>query len=87
MTVAYRCDGPDCVTVLDKDAPRIALVVENEPPPEPPDWATDGPPELDYLLTIGFEGDHHFCSASCLATWAYRRHLDNLPSPPGDTAP
>lgn len=90
MTVAYRCDGPDCTNVLDKDAPRIALVVENEPAPEPPVWMDGDPlPLIDFAMTIGFDGDHHFCSASCLAQWAYHRHLANLPEPPppGDTAP
>ena len=84
MTAVYRCDGPDCESIMGKDDARLELLVQ-----EPPHVPEEGEyPVLE--LAFGFEGDHHFCGPTCLATWAMRRHLDNLPDgtePPGDTAP
>lgn len=73
MTIQYRCDGPDCVSMLTEDDTRIELAVVNEPLEPSEDgmgW------ETARLLHIGFTGTHHFHSAACLGAWAMDRSLN-----------
>ncbi len=75
MTVRYHCDGPDCVSTMTRDQPRLALTAENPTPPFDPNEGGEFP-----LIETSFEffsdGDFHFCSDACITGWAYARHLE-----------
>lgn len=81
MTIAYRCDGPSCATVLDDEATRIDVQVANEKIEQTSTVAgvEDGEfftGEIRQLVTIGWNADTHFCSMSCLSAWAFAKQLD-----------
>jgi len=74
MTVCYRCDGPDCDRSMARDEGRLALTLE-EPSPPPSDVVDD----VAYVESFSYyqDGDFHFCSDSCLTSWAMVRALDD----------
>lgn len=80
MTVRYDCDGPDCARRMDRSAPRLAITVEEGEKPLMRTWDPDDDDELPEVSieTLDFynDGDFHFCSDSCLTSWAMARALD-----------
>lgn len=76
MTVAYRCDGPDCEIVMDDERWKIGLTVENKIVPQSMEPDEDGILPVIEFHAIGMMNDSHFCSMACLASWAMSKHLD-----------
>lgn len=84
MTIRYDCDGPDCEKRMGREDARLAITVEKgSQPVQVWDPADDGPlPEIEIETNFAFysDGDFHFCSDSCLTSWAMARALDEQDS-------
>lgn len=80
MTIAYRCDGPDCSTLMDEDTTKIALTVEKKIEPQSMEPDEDGIFPVIEIASFGMMNDTHFCSMACLASWAMTKHLEEATS-------
>jgi hypothetical protein len=75
MTVKYHCDGPDCERQMSRSHKRIAATIEPREVTEFPEPDEEGIIHQSFDIFIG-DGDLHFCSNSCLASWGMSQHLD-----------
>lgn len=78
VTVLIQCDNPDCAKTFKDDARHIALKVEGMPDMPVAYVDSDGEPVYEALALEmpGWFPHTHFCSPSCLASWAMAQHLD-----------
>jgi hypothetical protein len=74
MTAQFRCNGPDCPKVMEKDEPRIAVVYVQ--PPEPTFEPVDEEGGMVYgalvELDLTIDGGLHFCSNACLIMYGWK---------------
>jgi hypothetical protein len=76
MTIAYRCDGPDCATLMDDEVTKISLTVEKKIEPQTFEPDEDGMLPTIEIQAFGLLNDRHFCSMACLSAWAFAKQLD-----------
>lgn len=77
MTVRYHCDGPDCERTMGRSDKRIAATIEPHEFKEP-EMDDDGQYRATVDIYVG-DGDLHFCSNACLASWGMTQHIDQGP--------
>lgn len=76
MTIAYRCDGPGCPTIMDAEDTKISLTVEQKIEPQTIGPDEDGIFPAIEIQTFGLMNDHHFCTMSCLSAWGFAKQLE-----------
>jgi hypothetical protein len=74
VSLAFRCDGPDCGKVLERDDHRIELADVPAVVPLTQDELDEG--YLQAVVGGSFEAENHFCSHECLAAWSMSRALE-----------